>query len=49
LLCIVGADLVQGLLNGEFVDFSHCICLSEDETTPYLRQNLNYSNSSEPD
>ena len=33
LLCLVGAYLVQGLLNGEFVDFSHYIRLGEDETT----------------
>ena len=45
LLGIIGAYLVQGLLNGEFVDFSHYIPLSEGETTRYLRQNLNYSNT----
>jgi len=45
LLCIVGAYLIQGLLDGEFVDFSHHARLTEDETTSEnLRQNPNYSN-----
>jgi hypothetical protein len=48
LLCIVGAYLVQGLLNGEFVDFSHYIPLSEDETTQYWRQTLIIAIRSEP-
>ena len=45
LLCIIGAYLVQGLLNGEFVDFSHYIRLVKTKRQrQYLRQNPNYSN-----
>ena len=42
LLCIVGAYLVQGLLDGEFADFSHYAVedktISDDICTPTLHK-----------
>ena len=35
LLCIIAAYLVQGLLDGKFVDFSHYARPVEDETTSH--------------